>query len=344
MSVVLVADDEPALLDVVGDFVEMLGHEVVRAQDGEEALALVQTRRPALVITDHMMPRRTGLALSRTLRGDPGLERTPVIIMSAVHPKGLDAQDVYIKKPFDLRDLERLIERALARRTATEESRLPTMTGDEMVAWVAHAMKAPLETTRAQIERLEERLATNGDERIREEFQRAQRGLARIERLVLSLLDSVRLAEGKVALELAVHDLGPFVEHVVRDVRLLEPSVPLVLELPDVAVEARFDADWMRQVVENVLTNALRHGASPVGVEVSVAARQMAEIAVRDHGAGIAADELPEVFHRFRRGDSSRGGHGLYVAAEIVRLHGGSIDLQSTVGHGTTAVIRLPRP
>ena len=60
MSLVLVADDEPAVLEVLSQVVEDLGHDVLRARDGEEALGLARAARPQLVVTDHMMPRLSG--------------------------------------------------------------------------------------------------------------------------------------------------------------------------------------------------------------------------------------------------------------------------------------------
>ena len=83
MGLVLIAEDEEAMLDLFGDVVEQLGHRTMRAQNGEEALLLAQTERPDLVISDHMMPRRTGLQLLRALRSDRELASVPFVLVQA---------------------------------------------------------------------------------------------------------------------------------------------------------------------------------------------------------------------------------------------------------------------
>jgi len=346
MSLVLVVDDEPALLDVVGDFVEMLGHEVVRAHDGDEALALARTRRPSLVITDHMMPKKTGLALSRELRANPATEKIPVILMSAVHPKGLDGQDVYIKKPFDLRDLERLVHRALDERPSATTPRVATpMSGEEMVNWVAHAMKNPVGIAKTQMQLLERDLEGKIGDRQREAMARVQRSLEKMLRLVDSLLDASRLAEGKATVALETNDVVSFVERIVREWRTMHPRASFVLHAPSEPLSARFDPWWLGQLLENLLSNAVRHGASHEPIEITVARNHTdVELCVADHGDGIDGELVPFLFQRFRRGEEG-GGHGLglFIASEVARLHGGSIHVRSTKGKGATFVVKLPQ-
>ena len=350
MSVVLVVDDEPALLDVVGDFVAMLGHDVVRAHDGEEALDLVRVHNPALVITDHMMPRRTGLGLARALRDDPALEKIPVILMSAVHPHGLDGRDVYIKKPFDLKDLERLIMQSLEHRVSKAPAEAPTpitMSADEMLQWVAHAIKNPLAAARARLQLVDRSLEPGRDGRAREHLRGAEMAFVQIARLMTSLLDASQLADGKVELHLERGDLVALVERVVRAWRTLEPKATFIVKLPNEPVMARFDGQWLELVLDNLVSNAVRHGASPEAIAITLTATPtQVELEICDHGRGIAPNELPHLFQRFRRADAAaREGHGigLYIAAEVVRMHGGSIDVRSNPGEGATFVVKLPK-
>ncbi len=109
MSLVLVADDEAAVLEVLSEVVEDLGHEVVRARDGREALAMARQRRPALVVTDHLMPLLSGVELCKLMRKDAELKDVPVILLSAAPPKvPLDACS-FLSKPFELVDFEAMI-------------------------------------------------------------------------------------------------------------------------------------------------------------------------------------------------------------------------------------------
>jgi len=119
---------------------------------------------------------------------------------------------------------------------------------------------------------------------------------------------------------------------------------------PDVSVEidgpatVDGDATRLRQVLSNLVANALRSGGSIVQIGVDRTA-QGTEISVRDDGAGIAPELLPRVFERFVRGpDSAGSGLGLAIVADILAAHGGSASAASTPGEGTTVTLLLPGP
>jgi two-component system OmpR family sensor kinase/two-component system sensor histidine kinase BaeS len=116
-------------------------------------------------------------------------------------------------------------------------------------------------------------------------------------------------------------------------------------------VELNADYDRLNQVLSNLVSNALHH--TPAGGIISIEAETTsnvergARIQVKDTGAGIASEDLPFVFDRFWRGDKSRSerthsGLGLAITKQLVHAHGGTIDVQSDVGKGTTFTIELP--
>jgi CheY-like chemotaxis protein len=116
MSLVLIAEDEPPTLEILTEIVSGLGNEVVRASDGETALAEARRRRPDLVVTDFMMPRRSGLELIRAMREDDGLEDVPVLLISAARPRGADLATHFLPKPLVLRQFEEAVLRLLRQR------------------------------------------------------------------------------------------------------------------------------------------------------------------------------------------------------------------------------------
>jgi signal transduction histidine kinase len=128
-----------------------------------------------------------------------------------------------------------------------------------------------------------------------------------------------------------------------RDIELQVEAEP---ELPAVTV----DPERMRQVLGNLVSNALRHTGP--GGEVALSATHSNSsgllLTVRDSGAGISPEDLPHVFDRFYRGDKARGdgdgasGLGLAIARSLVEMHNGTITVESTPGKGTTFLIRLP--
>ncbi|CAG9208917.1 Response regulator receiver protein [Paraburkholderia tropica] len=101
MATILVADDDPRLLDAIEALLALEGHQVLRAKDGEEALRCAQSEHPALVITDYMMPRMDGGQLIEAFAGDPGLATVPVVLITALPslPATLRVAG-YVRKPF----------------------------------------------------------------------------------------------------------------------------------------------------------------------------------------------------------------------------------------------------
>jgi DNA-binding response OmpR family regulator len=109
--VILVADDDRDILELVSLALERDGYELVLASNGEEALALARTRLPSLAVLDVMMPRLDGCEVTRRLRADDATRALPVVLLSAFADelqaaRGLAAgADAYVKKPFSPREL-----------------------------------------------------------------------------------------------------------------------------------------------------------------------------------------------------------------------------------------------
>ena len=119
---VLVADDDPDILDLVRYRLERSGYQVATATDGAEAVRLAGELSPALAVLDVMMPSLDGLEATRRLRGDPATARIPVILLTAkaqdadVQEGFLAGADDYIRKPFSPRELSARVQAVLGRR------------------------------------------------------------------------------------------------------------------------------------------------------------------------------------------------------------------------------------
>lgn len=103
MSAVLVVEDDPALLDAIADIVEAAGHRVLRAEDGEDGLAIAKKKKPALILSGYMMPRMDGMQLIEAIKSDKVLRKVPVVLMSALpRPESLPEDVPFVRKPFDV--------------------------------------------------------------------------------------------------------------------------------------------------------------------------------------------------------------------------------------------------
>ena len=117
MALILIADDELAIAEVIGMFLQTEGHRVIVVANGMEALSRAMHETPDLIITDVMMPVLDGLALCRTVQRDPRLARTPIILMSAA--REVSDEDcralALLRKPFEIPELMAAVNRALDR-------------------------------------------------------------------------------------------------------------------------------------------------------------------------------------------------------------------------------------
>lgn len=170
------------------------------------------------------------------------------------------------------------------------------------------------------------------------------------------LIDDLRtlaLAEsGVLPLERESTDVARLVADVVRSFANSADArgVRLGTDVDSATAPIDIDAVRIREVLGNLMTNAIRH--TPAGGRVSIAVRDDAHpngraemtVEVRDTGIGIAPDDLPHVFDRFHKGPESRGtGLGLAIAKNLVVAHGGEIQMRSTPGEGTVVAFTLPR-
>jgi len=134
-GIILFADDEPDILDIIGYNLEKEGYEVIPAKDGQQALELSKIHHPDLIILDIMMPHKTGIEVCNILRQLPDFRNTPIVMLTALndettHVKGLDSgADDYISKPISTKILISRIN-ALLRRTQKDPEQKIIKIGD----------------------------------------------------------------------------------------------------------------------------------------------------------------------------------------------------------------------
>jgi CheY-like chemotaxis protein len=114
MSTILLVDDEVEVLDVYSEILEMMGHDVIRAHDGAQALELARQRRPDLVVTDWMMPRMNGVELCGALTGAREFQGLPIIMQSASGNPHVAGVLAFLPKSGELEQFEKVVTRTLA--------------------------------------------------------------------------------------------------------------------------------------------------------------------------------------------------------------------------------------
>jgi two-component system phosphate regulon sensor histidine kinase PhoR len=239
--------------------------------------------------------------------------------------------------------LIRFVDRSEAR--AAEQMRV------DFVANASHELRTPLSTLIGYTETLRER-ADEIDSGTREHFLAVVHEEARrMQRVVEDLISLSRIEAEKFITPTDAVDLAPLVDHALDSVRRIadERGSDLVrkvdFELPQVAA----DRSQVQQLLDNLVTNALRYGEPGTPVTVAVRAEgAMLHLSVADQGEGIAPEHVARVTERFYRVDTSRSrslggtGLGLSIVKHIVERHRGRLTIESQLGRGTTIHVLLP--
>ena len=215
----------------------------------------------------------------------------------------------------------------------------------QFVADASHELRTPVTTIRGYAELYRTGgLEASGD--LDEAMRRTEQEAERMGALVDDLLHLARLDQGR-PLERAPLDVAAVVRDAAADARATEPEREVVTAAAD-AVVVLGDERRLRQIVANLVANALDHAP---GARIELAATSNgvdAVVEVRDRGPGMSAADAARAFERFYRADASRArqrggsGLGLAIVEATVRAHGGSVELDTEPGRGTTVRVRLP--
>lgn len=220
---------------------------------------------------------------------------------------------------------------------------------DQFLSIASHELKTPLTALKLQTEFILRQISQGklNIEQAKGMLKKTTNNFNRINCLVDEMLDISRISLGKLILHKTQADLKNVVEEVVETFRpQFEHSGVHDLVLQAETVVGQFDVFRIEQVLNNLISNALKYGNTK-GVEVSLRREgNYALITVRDQGIGIPEKSLPLVFNRFERinGNSTISGLGLglYIAKEIVQEHEGDIWAESDLGKGSSFYVRLP--
>ncbi|MDF2694840.1 MAG: Signal transduction histidine kinase CheA [Labilithrix sp.] len=223
---------------------------------------------------------------------------------------------------------------------------------DDFIAMASHELRTPLVPLKIHLDLLGRMmrggLETAKSEMILKAVASSGRQVDRLSRLVEELLDVSRITAGRLVLNRESMSLSALVAEVVDRFRpeLAKTGCTVEVEAPSPA-EGDWDRSRLDQVVTNLLTNAMKYGpGKPIEIRIADEAETVS-LSVTDHGIGIAPEQQAVVFDRFQRAASARHFHGLglglFITREIVIAHGGTIGVQSELGHGATFTVRLAK-
>ncbi len=252
------------------------------------------------------------------------------------------SQRVTVRSPDEIGDLGEAFNKLAADLERAESLR------QQMTADIAHELRNPLSVIRGNLEAMLDGVYPPDAEHLTPIYEETMLLQRLVEDLrLLSLADA-----GQLPLKRAEVDVESLLRSVAEGAQVVaeDKGIDLKVEVSPPPPTAYGDADRLRQVVGNLVSNAIRY--TPQGGEITLRTwmdDNQTCIAVADTGPGIAPQDLPHIFDRFYRADAARdrasggSGLGLAIARALIEAHGGTISVESTPGHGTTFTIALPR-
>jgi signal transduction histidine kinase len=222
----------------------------------------------------------------------------------------------------------------------------------EFVSVASHELKTPINVLLGYLQLLGEGVYGPLNEQQRSVLATLEAQCQALNRLVRQLLDVSRFQAGGGKLDPRPFELPHFLDELERafDVLARQRDIGFrIIRGDDLPDEVVWDQDRMNEVLGNLLSNAFKFTSRGGRVELAVdSAGTTIHMAVRDTGAGIPREHLPHIFRKFFQADNQSAadtkgtGLGLAIAKEIVEAHGGTIDVESSPGAGTTFTISLP--
>jgi two-component system, sensor histidine kinase and response regulator len=360
---ILIVDDTPANIDVLDQFLEKEGYKISVAPSGEAALDLAARIVPDLILLDIMMPGIDGFETCLRLKADAATREIPIIFITAKNEtedivKGFSLGGVdYITKPFRQEEVRARIHlhlkmQRLMRALEAKNTKLAELNDlkNKFLGMASHDLRNPI----AAIQGFSNLLLDHGKtlpEETKEEFlQSIHKASQNMLTLLEDLLNISIIESGKLDLHFQRSSLKQLVEERVRMYQVMAERKNLTThldigELPEFA----FDPNRISQVIDNLLTNAIKF--SPAGKEIYIwleAKDNRAKFSVRDQGPGISPEDQDKLFKHFQKlkakptGNETSHGLGLAIAQKMVEAHKGHITVESNPPSGATFSFEIP--
>jgi len=264
-------------------------------------------------------------------------------VAARVIARGGTPPPVPVRGQDEITELARAFNRMTERLAADEEQRR------RLFAGVAHELRTPLSVIQGTLEGMLDRVLEPSPERIATLHSQS----LLLARLITDLRDLSLAQAGQLRLNFQAIDAGPVVRETLEALAPLaeERSVVLRVDVPRALPRIDADPDRLRQIVQNLVENAVRFTPPGGTVRVTMGADDVdgVRLAVSDTGVGIDAADLPYIFRHFYRADQSRArssggtGLGLAIVKSLVEAHGGRVAVDSAVGRGSTFTVTFPR-
>ena len=353
---ILVVDDQTANIRVVSALLERHGYQVTSASNGADALVVAAESTPDLILLDMMMPGMDGFELLAALQQVPELDGVPSIFLTAAQDRDLllrafDAGAVdYVTKPFIPEELLARVQAHMGLKLTRDRLQRVAQERQELVNLVAHDLKNPLTSVLFASEMLG--LPDCKPERTPRYLQIIAESTQDALGYIRSYLENQEAERRPSDRPPASTCLGSTLEWLANryELQLEAKGLRLSVGMPEREILVAIDAQVLRQVAENLVTNAMKYARD--GGELELRAWPGApgywQLVAQDRGPGIPEARQRQLFKPFQRltdvdpADGLSSGLGLSLAKQIIANVGGQLWYEDREGGGARFVIELP--
>jgi len=358
---ILIVDDTPANLRLLGNMLTQQGYKVRSVISGKMALTTAQAAPPDLILLDIRMPEMDGYEVCQHLKACESTHDIPIIFISALDAaqdkvKAFTAGGVdYVTKPFQLEEVLARVETHLALRDLQKSLRREIIERDKLIAeldayahTVAHDLKNPLGTLIGFSSMLETSYNDLSDEQLRLCVVTIAKSGRKMTNIIeeLLLLASVRKM-GDVKIEPL--DMNAVVAEALERLAYMVAEYQAEIVTPEVWPVALGYGPWIEEIWVNYISNALKYGGQPPQVAMGGTLPNkpggQVRFWVRDNGAGLSLEDQACLFTPFTQIHQARAeGHGLglSIVQRIAEKLGGQVGVESEVGQGSVFFFTLP--
>lgn len=365
---ILIVDDSPQNIISLRMVLEKNGFPVDTAASGEEALRKVLKKSYVLIILDVQMPGMDGFEVAEIISGYSRAKETAIIFLSAASTDikfirqgyssgGLD----YITKPVDMHILlqkvktfyriyeqsraltemqKALIEEIEFRKEAERKK-------DEFISIASHELKTPLTSVKGYLQLLERSIDKGDMTVVKNRLFKMHDQLEKLNVLVADLLDISKIESGKLKFNKKYFSVDQMLHNIIELMQQSNNGFKINL-FGSAGQEVYGDEMRIEQVIVNFITNAIKYSPGTNEIQVKVkACDDKLYIGVKDFGIGMAKEHQDKVFTKFYRVEETslrfQGlGIGLYLCAEIIHRHNGTIGVNSEPGNGSEFYFYIP--
>ena len=362
--IILVVEDDMALLEGIRELLELSEYKVLTATNGQEALEVLEKKHPDLIVSDIMMPEMDGYQFHEKVREQPELSTIPFIFLTARGEKAdirrgkeLGADD-YITKPFDDEDLLVAVRAKLSRWDNLRQQRDEEVADlkSKILLTLSHEFRTPL----TYIINYSDLLELEGQEIATEDFSDfmlgIRRGALRLNSLVDDFLILVEIETGEA--EDAYRYRRRRLEETSLWLRVMakpyqpraeERGLTLITDIPEELPPLVVDEAYFSDAIGRLLDNAIKFSTDESEwIRFSAEAKgDRLILRVQDQGQGIREQDLGGLFDVFYQIDRAKreqqgSGSGLAICKGIIGVHGGDVGVESEFGKGSTFWVSLP--